>query len=198
MFSGIVENCGQVVEAGPTRLVVDGPRQGRLSELAVGDSVSVNGVCLTVCDIKDGQFQADLSQSTCEHTTCGQWDPGDTVNLEPALRVGDALGGHWVSGHVDAVAPVVSVNSCGDSCDLVVRLSADLRPYVALRGSICIDGVSLTVSDLGDKSFTTTLVPHTRAVTVAAGYKAGVWVNLEVDLLARYLQQLLEGREDPR
>ena len=199
MFTGIIETCGEIAEAEDTgpgrRLRIRYPAQGRLQTVQPGDSIAVSGVCLTACHVGEGEFQADLSDTTLARTTLGQLKIGDAVNLEPALRVGDPLGGHLVSGHVDAVGVVVSAELRGDCCHLEISTPPGIRRYLAERGSLCVDGVSLTLTMVQNDQAGMTLVPHTRAITLAEGYQPGQKVNLEVDILARYLERLLEERD---
>ena len=198
MFTGIVEARGRVVAAETTdsgrRVRIQHPSQGRLQEVREGNSIAVNGVCLTACAAEPGSFDADLSTTTLERTTLGDLEVGHDVNLEPALRVGESLGGHLVSGHVDAVGTIMSLEQEGDSCRLEVEAPAEIHRYLVPRGAVCVDGVSLTVTEVGAGSFGLMLIPHTRAVSLAGDYRAGLRVNLEVDMLARYLERLLEER----
>ena len=199
MFTGIIDVCGEIVEAEDIdlgrRLRIRYPAQGRLQAVQPGDSVAVSGVCLTARQIGEGDFQADLSDTTLARTTLGQLKIGDAVNLEPALRVGDPLGGHLVNGHVDAVGEIVSAEFQGDCCHLEISTPPEIRRYLAERGSLCVDGVSLTLTMVQNDQAGMTLVPHTRAITLAGGYQPGQKVNLEVDILARYLERLLEERD---
>ena len=198
MFTGIVEARGRVVAAEATdsgrRVRIQHPGQGRLQDVREGDSMAVNGVCLTACVTEAGSFDADLGATTLERTTLGDLEIGHEVNLEPALRVGEPLGGHLVSGHVDAVGAILSHEQKGDSCRLEVEAPSEVHRYLVPRGSICVDGVSLTITDVGADAFGVMLIPHTRAVSLAGDYRSGLRVNLEVDMLARYLERLLEER----
>ena len=196
MFTGIVEARGRVVAAEATesgrRVRIQYPSQGRLQEVRTGDSIAVNGVCLTACATGEGSFDADLGGATLERTTLEGLEVGHDVNLEPALRVGEPLGGHLVSGHVDAVGTIASLAPEGEGCRMEVEAPPEVRRYLAPRGSVCVDGVSLTVTAVEAGTFGAMLVPHTRAVSLAGDYRAGLRVNLEVDMLARYLERLLE------
>lgn len=199
MFTGIVEARGRVVAAEATdsgrRVRIQHPGQGRLQEVREGNSIAVNGVCLTACVAEAGSFDADLSAATLERTTLGGLEVGHDVNLEPALRVGEAMGGHLVSGHVDAVGTIMSLEREGDSCRLEVEAPPEVHRYLVPRGAVCMDGISLTVTEIGEGTFGVMLIPHTRAVSLAGDYRTGLRVNLEVDMLARYLERLLEERD---
>jgi riboflavin synthase len=197
MFSGIVEQVGTVerVEPDPAGIRI-AIRSGFDRTPAPGESVSVCGVCLTVERSSGSVFEAVAVPETIAKTTLGSFRRGSHVNLERALRVGDPLGGHWVQGHVDAVAPVVSVRREGADVRVGVEIPAALRGYVAAKGSIAFDGVSLTVAALEGPVATVALVPYTLEHTIASEYSKGVSVNLEVDLVARYLERLLAAREE--
>jgi riboflavin synthase len=193
MFTGIVEAIGRLrsVErvAGDATLVIDAGALS-LAGVAPGDSIAVNGVCLTATRIEATTFAADVSRETLSLTTLGELAAGAPLNLETALRAGDPLGGHYVSGHVDGVARVVSRLDDARSVRVEFELPVDLGRYVARKGSICIDGVSLTVNEVRGRHFEVNLVPHTLAATIAADYRAGTRVNCEVDMIARYLERL--------
>ncbi len=198
MFTGIVEARGRVETVGDTEsgssIRIRHPGQGRLQGIRTGDSIAVSGVCLTACVVETEIFEADLSETTLARTTLGTLKVGDEVNLEPALRVGEPMGGHLVSGHVDAVGTITAIEAEGDCSRVEVEAPAEVHRYLVPRGSICVDGVSLTVTDVGANAFSVTLVPHTRVVSLAGDYRASMRVNLEVDMLARYLERLLEER----
>jgi riboflavin synthase len=196
MFTGIIEEIGRVatIEAHGTgrRLVIEAGLVGE--GLHIGDSVAVSGPCLTVDGVGDGRFQATLTPETVERSTLGALRPGSRVNLERALRLGDRLGGHLVAGHVDAVGEIVGLRPDGDSAWLTVRYPGELAPFIAPKGSIAVDGVSLTPVEVTGDRFTVALVAHTLKATTLGAARAGDAVNLEADLLARYVQRLL-GRE---
>ena len=198
MFTGIVEARGEVAEVaeagGARRIAVRHPDAGRLGTLAVGGSVAVDGVCLTVTAREAGLFRADLGAETCARTTLGALEPGRGVNLEAALAVGDPLGGHLVSGHVDGVGEVRAADADGAGARLRVAAPAELARYLVPRGAVCVDGASLTVTAVDGAEFGVLLVPHTLAATGAGGYAPGTPVNLEADQVARYLERLLEAR----
>jgi len=162
-----------------------------LGRVAVGDSISVQGCCVTAVALEGQRFSADLSRETLAVTTLGQLQPGARVNLEPALRAGDALGGHLVSGHVDGVARVLARASDARSLRLTIEAPAELARYLARKGSVAIDGVSLTVNEIEGARFGVNLIPHTQAATTLGALAAGATVNLEVDPIARYLERLL-------
>jgi riboflavin synthase len=195
MFTGIVEEIGIVRETSRDRLafeaceVLDGTR--------TGDSIAVNGVCLTVISLEDRGFAVNVMPETLRHTNLGGLHYGDRVNLERALLLGGRLGGHWVLGHVDDTGEVVNV--VGEEEAQIVRISAPdrLMPYIARKGFIAVDGVSLTIADLDDVSFVVSLVAYTREGTTLGRKRPGDIVNLEVDILAKYVEHLKE-REGQR
>jgi riboflavin synthase alpha subunit len=194
MFTGIVREIGLVeaVERGGegARLRV----RARLApDLAEGDSVSVNGTCLTVASGADGAFDADVVNQTLSVTTLGELEPGQSVNLEPALRAGDPLGGHLVQGHVDAVGEVAALSEDGFSRRVLVTAPIELRRYLAEHGSVAVDGVSLTIAGLSDKGFEVALIPETLNRTTLDRLAQGERVNLEVDVIARYAERLMQG-----
>ncbi|MBL8201786.1 MAG: riboflavin synthase [Chromatiales bacterium] len=194
MFTGIVQAVGAVRSVTPVasgrRLVID---LGALATrpMNVGDSIAVNGACLTAVEFGAGTFAADVSAETLRVTTLGGLASGSPVNLEPALTLAEPLGGHLVTGHVDGVGEVAEQREEGGTAILRFRLPEALRRYVARKGSVCIDGVSLTVNDVADGLVLVTLVPHTLANTIMQHYRIGSRVNVEVDLVARYVERLL-------
>lgn len=189
MFTGIVEELGTVVAAGGGRLAVSGPVV--TADARPGDSIAVNGVCLTVVAIEPPRFTADVMPETLRRTSLGALHPGDRVNLERAARVGDRLGGHIVQGHVDGVGSVVE-RQPGAEWDLVrFSLPAGLHRYVVEKGSITVDGVSLTVVAVDAGSFTVGLIPTTLALTTLGQKAVGDPVNLEVDVVAKYVERLV-------
>lgn len=202
MFTGIVEACGRIAGSEmreaqhAVRLRIEHPATGRLQDIRVGDSIAVNGVCLTACEVEAGAFCADMGTVTMARTTLMSLVPTNAkVNLEPALRAGDPMGGHLTSGHVDATAAIAYIKQCGESRELEIRAPAQLRRYLAPRGSVCVDGISLTIAEVREEGFRVMLIPHTCAATIAGEYRPQQRVNLEVDLLARYIEQLLEERD---
>lgn len=191
MFTGIVETMGQVrsVQASGQgmRVVID--RGGlSLDDVKVGDSIAVNGCCLTVVQLEPDAFHVDVSQETLSVTT--GFAHGEAVNLEKALQLGDRLGGHLVTGHVDARADVTRLERIGESWLVELRVPASLKQYIARKGSVTLNGVSLTVNRVDDDRFEVNLIPHTMQVTNLKHLRVGGHVNLEVDLLARYLERL--------
>lgn len=193
MFTGIVQATGQVraltPRAGDVEIVIAAPTL-ELAIVAIGDSIAVNGCCLTVTRIEGDSFAADASRETLNVTTLGVWDVGSAVNLEKALCAGQPLGGHYVTGHVDGIAVVTGRAEDARSTRMEFEVPANLARYIARKGSACIDGVSLTVNDVTANSFSVNLIPHTLAVTVLKDYQIGTRVNLEVDIIARYLERL--------
>lgn len=198
MFTGIVKGVGSILESAQTgsdrRMRID-THGLDLGALKIGASVAVNGVCLTAVVSDLGSFTADVSQMTLAVTTLGSLTPGGHVNIETALSVGDALDGHWVMGHVDGVGTVVDIRSAGRSTIYRVSLPDQLSRYVVPKGSIAVDGVSLTVNAVAGVEFEVNVIPHTRAVTIIGEYAIGVPVNIEVDIVARYLERLTVSAE---
>jgi len=198
MFTGIVQAVGAVRSVAATssgkRFVIGlGALGGRQAPrpMSLGDSIAVNGACLTVVEFGPETFAADVSAETLRVTTLGLLGSGSPVNLEPALTLADPLGGHLVTGHVDGVGEVAERREEGGTSILRFRLPDELQRYVAKKGSVCIDGVSLTVNDVTDGRVLVTLVPHTLANTIMQHYRIGSRVNVEVDLVARYVERLL-------
>ena len=185
MFTGIVEECGRFLRREGSRFRFEATTV--VEDAAVGGSIAVNGVCLTVVALGDGWWEAEVVDETLSRTTLGGLAPGDPVNLERPLRLSDRLGGHLVQGHVDAVGEVLSPPP-----DLVVRPPAGVGRYLAEKGSVAVEGVSLTVAGLSGDTFAVAVIPHTAAVTNLGRLRTGDRVNLEVDLVARYVARLLE------
>jgi riboflavin synthase len=200
MFTGIITDVGRIrgrEARGDIRLEVDTNYDP--DGIAIGASIAVAGACLTVVAkgrSQKGQawFAADVSAETVAMTTVGRWVVGDQVNLERPLRVGDELGGHIVSGHIDGVAEIVSVAADGDSLRFRFRAPKHLAKFIAPKGSVALDGTSLTVNEVAGDEFGVNIIPHTQAVTTWGRSKAGDWVNLEVDTMARYVARLNEGQ----
>lgn len=197
MFTGIIEAVGRIdrVEPGEqgVRLAITAGALD-LGDVAVGDSIAVNGVCLTAVEISGDAFSVDVSRETLD-CTAGLDSPGEEVNLEKALRLSDRLGGHLVSGHVDGVGEVARFQPAGECFELVVRAPSKLARYIANKGSITVNGVSLTVNRVGGDEFSINLIPHTLEATNLRHLAPGAWVNLEVDLVARYLERMLQCQD---
>lgn len=199
MFTGIIKAIGKVQriesQGGDLRLTIisaDLP----WADYSVGDSISINGVCLTAVEFLEHGFVADVSVETTDVTALAHLAEGSKVNLEPAVSFGERLGGHLVSGHVDCVGKIKTRETDSRSVRLVVGIPAAYSRYIAKKGSVCIDGVSLTVNAVSDTSFSVNIIPHTADVTIIGDYRTGTEVNIEVDLLARYVERLLGGGEE--
>jgi len=194
VFTGIVQDLGRVqtVEqrSGDTRLTIE-VQQLPLDRMQVGDSICVQGCCITAVALHKNSFQADLSRETLALTTLGELSVGTRVNLEPALRAGDPLGGHLVSGHIDGIARVVSRASDARSLRLSFEVPGGLARYIARKGSVTIDGVSLTVNEVEGARFGVNLIPHTQDMTTLGSLGVGARANLEVDQIARYIERLM-------
>jgi riboflavin synthase len=197
MFTGIVETTGEIESLDRTaeggRLVIRAPDVA--AQLAVSNSIAVNGCCLTVVELGDGTFAADLSGETLRRTAFGEMKPGIRVNLERPLRAGNEFGGHFVQGHVDGIGRVAALAPEGDNWWLSVRVPAELERYVAMKGSIAIDGVSLTVAAWRDGIAEIAVIPFTYAQTNVRDLTFGDAVNIECDILAKYVERLLEKRD---
>lgn len=195
MFTGLVQDQGTLTHV--TRkgdMVATIAPKAKKFTYGLGDSILCNGICLTVASMTGDGFTVSLSAETLRVTTAANWKEGDVINLEPSLAFGDKLGGHLVSGHVDAVAKALSNEKHGDSVKWTFELPASLQKFLAAKGSITIDGVSLTINEVTDKTFSVMIIPHTQGVTHFGFLKAGDSVNLEVDMLARYVARQLEAR----
>jgi riboflavin synthase len=195
VFSGLVKGIGRVTSrtssGGDVRFAID-LGSAAIAPLAVGGSIAVNGVCLTAVAVAPHAFTADVSAATLAVTTLGKLGAGSRVNLEPPLKAGDPLDGHIVTGHVDGVGEVIGVEQVGGSKRIVVAVPTALSRYIAPKGSIAIDGVSLTVNAVGAAELEVNIIPHTQSVTVIGEYSRGTAVNIEVDMLARYLERLVQ------
>jgi len=193
MFTGIIQAKGHINAIEPHgndarfSITCDGPA---LSKVKPGDSIAVNGVCLTAIEINDNTFAADVSTETLQCTTFDALASGDTVNLETSLLPTTPLGGHFVSGHVDGVAEVIDLSEDARSVRIKIQAPDELAKYIAVKGSVCIDGVSLTVNDVAGAQFGVNIIPHTLEQTTMGQYQSGSKVNIEVDLIARYLERL--------
>ncbi len=198
MFTGIVEAVGQLTAITPKgEDVTITVNVGKLdmSDVKLGDSIATNGVCLTVVAFNETSYSADLSLETLKKSGFAHYQAGDKVNLEKAMLPTTRFGGHIVSGHVDGVGEIIERNMVGRAIEFWVELPSELNKYVAEKGSITVDGISLTVNDLRKNAFKLTIVPHTTQETTIDSFQVGRKVNLEVDVLARYLERLLQGRE---
>jgi len=198
MFTGIIREVGTLLsrrEAGDTYLRIGCKRAPETIEM--GASIACNGVCLTVLEVgseaRQTWFEVSASVETKAKTTLGGWQPGRKINLEPALRLGDELGGHIVSGHVDGVGEIVSVRPEGGSHRITIRAPEPMAKFIASKGSIAVDGISLTVNEVDGAEFGVNVIPHTWAVTSLANASEGAAVNLEIDVLARYVARLAEA-----
>ena len=200
MFTGIVQDVGRIESTTPSsgdiRLLIG--HHLDTTRLKIGDSVCVQGCCLTATHVQPHAFAADVSRETLALTTLGELTAGAAVNLEPALRAGDPLGGHLMSGHVDGVAQVLSISGDARSQRLLIGVPAPLARYLASKGSIAVDGVSLTINEVERASFGVNIIPHTQAVTTLGTLTVGARVNLEVDQIARYLERLLHADRNLR
>ncbi|MCF7994171.1 MAG: riboflavin synthase [Chromatiaceae bacterium] len=198
MFTGIIEAIGRVEaledRGGDQRIRVDAGALD-LSQVSLGDSIAVNGVCLTAVELTARGFAADVSRESLSLTTLGKLSAGARVNLEQALRLSTPLGGHLVSGHVDGVGTLLEVREDARSWRLQIHAPGELARYIAVKGSICIDGTSLTINKVKGAVFELNIVPHTLSATIIGDYRVGTQVNLEVDLIARYLERLLLGEQ---
>lgn len=199
MFTGIIQSIGKILSITPgsvdTRLTVD---VGKLSfdNVEMGESIGINGACMTVVDFDDHSFSVDVSRESLAMTTLGKLKPGSEVNLERALRLSDRLGGHLVSGHVDGVGQITQRVAEGRSVRFGIRVPKDLARYIAHKGSVCVDGVSLTVNEVNDNEFSLQIIPHTLQETIFSEYSVGDEVNIEVDIIARYLERLIKNEEN--
>ena len=202
MFTGIITDIGHVANAttragADLRLEIDTAYD--LSGVAIGASIACSGVCLTVVGKAAGRFAVDVSGETISRTAIAMWEPGARLNLERALKVGDELGGHIVTGHIDAVGSIIAADKVAGSLALVVDAPPGLAPFIAAKGSICVDGVSLTVNSITDTAagahFTCNIIPHTAEWTNLGAAAPGREVNLEIDVLARYLQRMQQATQ---
>ena len=196
MFTGIIEAIGSVARlqqlGSDWRLAIISEKLD-LSDVVLGDSIAVNGCCLTVVELEKNIFSADVSNESMRCTALGEFKEGTRVNLEKAMLASGRLGGHIVSGHVDGVGTLIESTEDGASISLVYEAPKEIAKYIAGKGSVCIDGISLTVNEVSGQKFTVNVIPHTQTETIIGDYKAGQNVNLEVDIIARYLERLLQG-----
>jgi riboflavin synthase len=200
IFTGLIMEIGSVrrVDRRPDGAHIVIAARAVLEGTLIGDSISINGADLTVVDLGPDQFSADASLETLRRTTLGDMSPGSLVNLERALAVGERLGGHMVQGHIDATGSVLSIQPEGNAHRVRIQYPADLGKYIAMKGSIAVDGISLTVASMiGRDSFEVAIIPHSWQNTIIRYYKPGDHVNLEVDVLAKYVERLLEHKQHP-
>ncbi|NDE91571.1 MAG: riboflavin synthase [Alphaproteobacteria bacterium] len=193
MFTGLIQDVGQVVSVAKTATdVMLSIRTEKLplDAMPMGASIACNGVCLTLIEKKSGEFKVQVSAESLAKTTIAQWNVGTAINLEPSLKLGDELGGHLVYGHVDGVGTCVSVTAEGDCWRFVFEVPHDLAPFIAAKGSITIDGISLTVNSVDANRFGVMIIPHTFMHTSIQHVRAGSVVNIEIDMLARYVARL--------
>jgi riboflavin synthase len=196
MFTGIVTDIGEVKEArhGNGGLVLIVATAYETSAIALGASIGCSGVCLTVVEKAPGLFTAEASAETLACSTLGDWRKGTRINLEQAMKLGDEMGGHLVLGHVDGVAKIVGRRPDGESVRFTFEAPANLAPYIAPKGSVALDGVSLTVNEVDGVTFGVNIIPHTLSHTVLGDAGPGTRMNLEIDLIARYVERLLDAR----
>lgn len=194
MFTGIIETVGEVVakelREGDVKLTLKAD-ESYLEAVMLGDSIACNGVCLTVVDRTSNQFMLDVSVETLSLTTIGDWDVGSKVNLEQAMIASSRFGGHIVSGHIDRIGEIIDIAEDARSWRMTVRVPKNIRQYIAKKGSISVDGVSLTINSVEDSEFSVNIVPHTLSHTIIGDYKLNQKVNIEIDTIARYVERLV-------
>lgn len=196
MFTGLIRDIGTITDVSRTETdsTITIATSLPVNDLEIGASIACDGVCLTVIAYKDGEFSVQAAAETMAVTNVGQWRIGQGVNLEPSLRLGDLMGGHIVSGHVDGIAHVRSVAALGDGYRLVIAMPPALHKYVSVKGSIALNGISLTINEVGDDWFSILIIPHTWAHTTMRDLGEGDAIHVEVDPMARYVERLLESR----
>jgi len=197
MFTGIIEAIGKIElieDIGSDKRFVINSEALNLSDVQCGDSISVNGVCLTVVDLQEKGFSVDVSIETLSCTTFNELATGDQINLEKALQLSSRLSGHMVSGHVDGKGTIMKKLADARSERFEIKIPAELGKYICKKGSICIDGVSLTINDTGESTFSVNIIPHTLQETIFSEYTEGKQVNLEVDIVARYMESLMADK----
>ena len=194
MFTGIIEAIGEVThiesKAKDSRLNITAT-DFNLNEVKIGDSIAINGVCLTVINKSTNSFKADVSAETLNKSSLASLQIGSKINLEKAMKANARFDGHIVSGHVDDIGVIVSKKTLGESIQFAIKVPANLSKYIAVKGSICIDGTSLTVNEINDCEFFVNIIPHTIKSTIIDYYQVGTKVNLEIDIIARYLERLI-------
>lgn len=197
MFTGLIQDVGTVrsLRRSGSAVRISIATRFPMEELTLGESIAVNGVCLTAVSFGGGSFEADLSPESLERSTLGDLIPGSLVNLERALRLCDRLGGHLVSGHVDGIATVVERRQDANAVRFTFRIPAELSRYLVEKGSVAVDGISLTVNEVGGDSFGLAVIPHTLAATTLKDARPGCRVNVETDILGKYVERLLKGEK---
>jgi len=201
MFTGIIQAQGNIKEIRSSNkgaVFVLNSNSLDLSDVSIGDSIAVNGVCLTVTQLDKNYFSSDVSQETLDCTTFSQLKKGQNINLEKSLRLNQGVDGHIVSGHVDGVGKITLIAIEGDSTRMKIKVDDNLVKYIAKKGSICIDGVSLTVNEIDGNVFSVNIVPHTFSVTTLGKLKVNSQVNIEIDIIARHIEQLLNHKTSAR
>lgn len=196
MFTGIVRDIGTVrsiEKSGDWRIVIE--TEMDLSATSLGASIACSGCCLTVVEKDEHSFAVDVSAESLSKTIIGQWEEGTKVNIEPSLKLGDEMGGHVVSGHVDSTAELISIKEEGDSYRLQFKVPADLAGFIAPKGSVALDGVSLTINEVDEETFGVNIIPHTWAHTTLSKRKTGDLVNIEIDMMARYVARMLDVKK---
>jgi len=198
MFTGIIEELGKVkrIQRGSKSIVLTIEATKVLEDVRLGDSIATNGVCLTVTSFKQDEFTVDVMPETMRHSSLGELKVASEVNLERALRLGDRLGGHLVSGHIDGLGIIKAKRREDNAIVVTIEAPNDILKYIIHKGSIAIDGVSLTVANLGDDSFDISLIPHTSQVTLLGQKEIGAKVNLEVDMIGKYVERMLNSKEE--
>ena len=199
MFTGIIKSLGTVKKItqknGDYKIYFTGDKVN-WSEISVGESIAVNGVCLTATQLHEDGFDADVSSETLKVTTFSDIKEDSLVNIEPSLSMGDKIGGHFVTGHIDCMAEIVNIKSDARSTSVDIKVPSKFARFIAAKGSICVDGVSLTVNSIASSTFNVYIIPHTASETIIGNYKLGDQVNIEVDMMARYLERLISKPSD--
>lgn len=194
MFTGIIEEKGRVKESGRERLIIEAEKV--MDGLKIGDSLAVNGVCLTVAVINSCSLSVEPMPETLRITNLGSFNPGDKVNLERAMRLGDRLGGHFLSGHIDGLARLLERVKEGNAWLLRFGVSSSLSKYMIKRGSVAVDGISLTIADLSKDEFVVSIIPHTFKMTTLGEQGPGYLANIEVDMMAKFVERLMKKSEE--
>ena len=199
MFTGIIKSLGTVKKItqknGDYKIYFTGDKVN-WNEISIGESIAVNGVCLTATQLHENGFDADVSSETIKVTTFSDIKEHSLVNIEPSLSMGDKIGGHFVTGHIDCMAEIVNIKSDARSTSIDIKVPSKFARFIAAKGSICVDGVSLTVNSIASSTFNVYIIPHTASETIIGNYKLGDQVNIEVDMMARYLERLIGKRSD--